>query len=207
MIKTVFFDFDGVLTLDPSGQHTTCKYLSDHTGIPIDKLLEANKLRIGPRNLGTDSYADRWDEFCGHAGKNVDFGLLREAFLSTAKNETMFALVKDLKAHGYKTGIITDNNLERWDLLEKEWKLTELFDSIIVSSKVHLDKFTNGTKIFEKAAESLDINPDETIFIDNGEKNVEMASSLGMHGYYYDEKENDIEALISFLKSLGVKIA
>jgi putative hydrolase of the HAD superfamily len=43
--KAVFFDFDGVLTLDRTGSLTTNRYLNQTTGIPLERIDAAIRAR------------------------------------------------------------------------------------------------------------------------------------------------------------------
>ncbi len=203
MIKAIFFDFDGVLTLNNSGTAQTCKYLSEKTGIDYDLLIESFKNLKLDLSLGYKKYSDILPEVNKLINSTIDNQLLKKAFLSTPKNTPMFDLVKHLRSKGYKTGIITDNPLERFDALEKAFDLNLIFDSMIVSSEVHSLKKT-GPVIFKTALNSLDLKPRETVFIDNSVKNLEIPSKMGMNTIYHDDKGNDIDLLICNLKNIGV---
>lgn len=206
MIKAIFFDFDGVLTTLPNGTFTVCNYFAQKTGKAFDDLRKAYLLDVGPRNLGQVEHAQGWKSFWLEAGLTEDLKALDEAFLSAAREEKMFELVSALKTHGYQTGIITDNTKRRMELLESEWKLNEAFDSIIVSSRLGVDKFTGGDKIFKIALNSLNLKPEEAIFVDNSEKNIQTAQSLGMAGIYYDSESRDVERLTNELRMLSIKL-
>lgn len=205
MIKAIFFDFDGVLTPHPSGAYSTCSYISGVAGIALDTLIKCYKIGSGPRNLGTQPVETAWDSFWKRSGIPKNMNLLTQAFLNTPKNEAMFGLAKKLKNSGYTTGIITDNNILRWEILEKEWKLEETFEIIIVSCREGIAKY-DGTNIYSRALFVAGLNPEETAFVDNKQRNAEAASSIGMHGIYFDEKRNSIAALTQTLRELGIKI-
>ncbi len=200
MIKAIFFDFDGVLTLNNSGTAQTSKYLSEATGIGYDLIYQAFKCLKSDVTLGYKEYSDILPQVNELIGYDIDSQLLENAFLSTPKNDKMFELVKSLRSRGYKTGIITDNPLERINALEKTFNLSSIIDSITVSSSVHSTK--NGEVIFESALNSLDVKPFEAVFIDNSEKNLEIPSKMGMNTLYYDDKKNNIGFLISNLENL-----
>ena len=203
MIKAIFFDFDGVLTLNNSGTTQTCKYLSENTSIDYNLLIEFFKNLKLDLLLGYKKYSDILPKINNLINNKIDNQLLEKAFLSTPKNIQMFDLVKNLRSKGYKTGIITDNPIERFNVLEKEFNLDLIFDSIIISSKVHSLKKTESI-IFETALNSLNLNPSEIVFIDNSIKNLEIPSKMGINTIYYDDKENNIDLLISNLKKMDV---
>jgi FMN phosphatase YigB (HAD superfamily) len=206
MIKVIFFDFDGVLTSLPSGTYAVCKYISEKTGKPFEELRKAYLLDVGVRNLGLVDHAEGWKRFWEAAGLEENLPMLDEAFLSAPKEPKMFALAESLKHNGYKLGIITDNTKHRMELLEKEWQLNELFDALIVAARLGVDKYTGGDKIFRLALEKVQALPEETVFIDNNETNIQTAKGIGMAGIFYDSENRDVETLKKDLKKLGVKL-
>ncbi|PIQ79985.1 hypothetical protein COV81_00180 [Candidatus Peregrinibacteria bacterium CG11_big_fil_rev_8_21_14_0_20_41_10] len=65
MIKTIFFDLDGVLTTDKSGSFTTCKFISAQLGkdYDIDKVLEAYRFFHQKLLIGKLAHPDMWSSF------------------------------------------------------------------------------------------------------------------------------------------------
>ena len=65
MIRAVFFDYDGVLTLDATGSLTTYRYLSEHTRMPYEHVHRAFRPHNEALNLGKTTYAEVWHSVCG----------------------------------------------------------------------------------------------------------------------------------------------
>lgn len=200
MIKAIFFDLDGVLTINKNGTINVCDNLSKLTGIDKDKLLECH-WKIGkPIINGLRKYSDDWDTFCECIGKKIDINLLQDAFRATPMNKETLNMVSKLRGN-YKVGIITDNTNERITALEEEHKLKEKFDIIITSSRIHSDK--KEEKIFEEALQGL--KPEECVFIDNGEKNLEVPRKMGIKTIHW-ESGQPIKKLEQALKENGVEL-
>ncbi|MFC4763538.1 HAD-IA family hydrolase [Dyella koreensis] len=200
MIRTIFFDYDGVLTTDKSGLLTTFRYLSEASGIALSTINDAFNPHIGGLLLGRASHAEIWR----HAmGGEMDMGLLARAFESTPLNRRMFSLAQKLKVN-YSIGIITDNSKDRMDHLRKYQELDSLFSPIVVSAEVGGGKRENG--IFLHAASCAGVAPDESIFIDNSEANLVVARAVGMHTVFHDDDRNDIGALMKELALLGAHV-
>ncbi len=203
MIKAIFFDFDGVLTTDPRGSYTTCVYLEKKTGIPKEKIISCYRHNFSPLKIKKLSYEVFWQEFCKCIGKDIDIGLLQGAFDSTPKNEKMFELAEKLKTN-YKTGIITDNTKERFDAMIEKFCLDKLFDVLILSAEVGCTK--QEKSIFFEALKSLNIPPEECIFIDNTESNLIVPKQMGFKTIFYNHEKNNVGAIIEKLKREGIKI-
>jgi putative hydrolase of the HAD superfamily len=202
MIRTIFFDYDGVLTTDKSGSLTTHRYLSDATGVALPAIGAAFSPHAGDLLTGKLRYAQIWPTVCQALRQELDIGLLAGAFESTPLNAGMLSLARRLSAH-YPVGIITDNNKDRMEHLRRFQDLDALFDPIVVSAEVGGSKL--GKEIFLHALSCANALPHESVFIDNSESNLVMARALGMHAIFHDNERNDIDALTSQLEQLGVR--
>ena len=90
----------------------------------------------------------------------------------------MVDTVRQLRAAGYRTALLT-NNAREW---EPTWRglipVDELFDVVVDSSVVGLRK--PDPRIYELTCERLGLPPEECIFVDDLECNVEAAAALGI---------------------------
>ena len=65
-----------------------------------------------------------------------------------------------------------------------EIRALRLFDRCFFSAKMGMTK--PDPEIFRFVCQELGIKPDETLFIDDSEKNIEGARSAGLHTYLFD---------------------
>lgn len=204
MIKTIFFDFDGVLTIDGSGSYTTCTNIQKRIpNVSFDHILECYRVHHPKLLLGQTTHAAVWKDFCACVGKEIDSKTLEEAFRNTPPNVGVMELAQHLKGL-YTLGIITDNSKERLDVLKKEIKLSDTFEIIIVSGETGVRKDSEVT--FIRALELAKCLPEECVFIDNTESNLVIPKELGWNTIFHDHKKNDVGFLVSELKKLGVPI-
>src|SRR3569833_638671 len=196
-IRAVFFDYDGVLTTDSTGSLTTCRYLSQRTGIAMTTIADALRRYNDDLTIGRRSYADVWPEFCELVGQAVPLGLLPLAFESTPTNQPMFDLANELK-RGWVVGIITDNKNDRIDHLRRSRQLDNLFEPIVVSAEIGCTK--QNPAIFEEALARAGVEAVQSIFIDNSSGNLIAARALGMHTIHFDDAKNDVQALRNTLR-------
>jgi epoxide hydrolase-like predicted phosphatase len=90
----------------------------------------------------------------------------------------MTDLVRDIRAAGLKTGLVTNNVAEFAAFWRKIVPLDELFDDVIDSSAVGVRK--PNAAIFSLACERLDVDPGRTLFIDDYEGNITGAERAGL---------------------------
>ncbi len=133
--------------------------------------------------------------------KGIIFDLNRVLFyfnnLSTPSFvEENVKLIKKLSLK-YELGVLSNANEDYKGYLEDRG-LSSLFKAIILSETIGFRK--PDREIFEIALERMLLTPQEIIFIDDAEENVEMAKKLGMHTILY-KNQNQLEER---LYSLGI---
>ncbi|MCP4610084.1 MAG: HAD hydrolase-like protein [Planctomycetes bacterium] len=201
-IRAIFFDFDGVLTLNERGSTVTIRVIQEANpdlsarGIK-DSYYEFHHQLL----LGEKDHYGIWGEFCRCVGGNIDSHILTKAFLATRMNAGMIELASELTTN-YRLGIITANAVERMAPLVDKYELASLFDPIVISAEVGALKI--DALIFENALGGQ--RPEECVFIDNQEKNLVAPATLGFKTYLFDPKQNDIPRLRSQLVEWGIEI-
>lgn len=97
------------------------------------------------------------------------------------------ALIKDCKKAGHSVYILSNWDAESFDLLKKEYpEFFELFDGEVISGKVGMIKPDND--IYQYLLETYQLDPDETMLIDDQLENVIAAQNNGIHGIHYTKK-------------------
>lgn len=94
----------------------------------------------------------------------------------------MEELVDELHANGYPCYLLS-NFPERFDEMPARTPVLQKLDGMVISCRIHMLK--PDPAIFLKAAEILDIDPSETIFIDDSLPNVQGAKNAGMASYHF----------------------
>ena len=146
-IKGVFFDFDGVITIEKQGSPTIISYISTELGIPYDKVEKAYYKHNKDLLLGNITHRDMWDEVCSDVGQIIDYQVLEDAFMNVTIDGKMIDYIKELrKVH--LIGMITDNKADRIKAVFENTVLKGLFDVIIISAEVHGRK--SEKKIFDE---------------------------------------------------------
>lgn len=99
--------------------------------------------------------------------------------------EPTVKLIKELKAKGYKLYVLSNMSKEYIEFLRK-LPVFDYFDYQVVSSEIHLGK--PDPKIYNYLLEHCELNPAETIFIDDRKDNVEVAESVGIVPFHFDRR-------------------
>ncbi|MCL1844848.1 MAG: HAD-IA family hydrolase [Defluviitaleaceae bacterium] len=202
MIKSVLFDFDGVLTLDANGTQTICNYICSTTR--VDRSVFEHEYRKFNADLQTGKvvHEEIWKRVCDAVGQHIDIKILNDSFDNTPINSYMLKLAKEIKELGLKIGIVTDNKADRIKSIVDFHNWHNVFDGIVVSAEVGSGK--THPAIFHKIFSILSVNPNECVFIDNTEKNLVVPKELGVTTIFFEHEKNDISKLRNELYNLGI---
>jgi len=191
-IKAVFFDFDGVLTTDSSGNETMARSLSRSTGIAEEEILRALAPHMNDLVLGRKVHADVLTDICASIGASITNSMLLEAFRAAPLNLPMLDLARSF-GESVRVGIITDNPRDRIHHIVRIHHLERFFSPIVVSADIGHSKRT--PEIFEHSLRQASAISSEALFIDNTERNLVVAKSIGMHVIHHDDAANDVRKL------------
>jgi epoxide hydrolase-like predicted phosphatase len=101
--------------------------------------------------------------------------LIDSMFSGMQPDEPMVNAVRELRAAGLLTGLITNS----WSTAHYDREMiTELFDTSVISAEVHMHK--PQPEIYLLAAERLEVRPEECIFVDDLRENCDGAEAVGM---------------------------
>ena len=114
------------------------------------------------------------------------FDSIWNAMLLDIPRERIEALEK-VKKH-YRIFLMSNSNVIHYDLYVRDLQLRfgyhefdELFNKSYFSFAEHLEK--PDPRFFELILDHEDLQPEETLFIDDSKKNIETAQALGIHTY------------------------
>jgi epoxide hydrolase-like predicted phosphatase len=172
------FDFGGVLTT-PVWDSFAAFCRSE--GLDPDAI--KNLFRTDPEALkdlrgletGTLSEAEFETTFGRRLGLENPEGLIDSMFTGMKPLESMVDAVKTIRAGGLLTGLVSNS----WSTAHYDrGLLAELFDEVVISAEVGLHK--PQPEIYRLAAERLEVQPSQCLFVDDLRENCEGAEAVGM---------------------------
>jgi epoxide hydrolase-like predicted phosphatase len=115
-----------------------------------------------------------------HANEVRD--LARDVFAAEMVDERMATFVRALRPR-YKTALLSNAWPEARQSLCERRGLGDLTDMLILSCEERMMK--PDTRIYQLAAERLNVAPEEALFVDDSPLNVAGARDAGMRGLHY----------------------
>ena len=218
-IEAVIFDYGGVLSTTPFAGIAEFERQMGYPERSLSQLLfgkgaspqgpteaipdhDWHLLETG--RLTLDEFHDRLAARSEAAlGKPLDLGVyaqfLRE--LGVGVHWMVVHRVRELRAAGYRTAILT-NNVKEWGRYWKESIPLDLFDVIVDSCDVGLRK--PDPAIFRLGAERIGVPPEACLFIDDLRENCEGAEAVGMTAILHRGAESTLPELERLL-GIGVR--
>lgn len=205
MIRNVCFDMGGVL------YGFSFKQFVDELGIPDpkDRELLLNEVfcnvewvRIDRGTPLDESYAEMLpripERLVPYAHACVyDWGLTEQNHAIAGMDE----LVHELRDAGYGLYLFSNAGLNHHTYWPK-LPLAPLFgDRIMLSADHHILKPREA--FFTTGAEMFSLDPDECIFVDDNQLNVEGSRNVGFHGIVF---HGDVHNLRAHMRALGVDV-
>lgn len=185
VIKNIVFDLGGVImTLDPAealrrfkalGLSDAERYLDAYTQSGIFGNLEEGKITA-------EDFRSKLSSLTGH---ELTFDECKHAWLGYRKDvpQRNLDLLKELRAKDYRLILLSNTNpfMMDWALSSdfdgKGSSLNDYFDALYLSYRLGIMK--PAPVFFRQVLDNENILPEETLFVDDGPRNVEAAGKLG----------------------------
>lgn len=187
MIKAIIFDFGGVIT-------TRGYLLWMKEEIPN---FEKNKLFYDNLSNKYDLGMITHDEFTKIIAKEsgVEKDIIWEKIFNKIKaNKELLKIIHKLKKN-YKIALLTNFHHKPLNDLITKYDLENYFDLKVISSLHKLHK--PDSKIFRRTLRSLNIKPEEAIFIDDSQKYINGGKKIGIKSLLFTTNQKLREDLIS----------
>ena len=190
MIKNIIFDLSEVII---SGYHGTEKIIERQYAIPEEEFKKQKLFKyeyfldLMRGNLSEEEYLE---ERLKGTNWNISVEQLKVAIRQNLNQPIpgTMEIVKQLKAKGYYQLILLSDHVKEWmEYIKEKNKDLKMFDKKIFSYDIGAVKSDEQT--FKTVLEKAAIVADETLFIDDYEKNVKNAERVGIHGIVFENAE------------------
>jgi len=196
------FDFGGVISSSP---FEAFAHLEVERGLPTDFIRTVNatnhhtnawaKLERG--EVDVDTFGALWSAEATALGHELDGRLVLERLAGEIRPQ-MVAAIRACKS-AYKIACLTNNFTRAEAELSVEIAaIYALFDAVLESRVLGVRK--PDPRFYELACQTLDLQPEECIFLDDLGVNLKPARALGMHTIKVVDPDAAITELQGLLK-------
>jgi epoxide hydrolase-like predicted phosphatase len=207
VIRALISDFGGVLTTPLSDSFLAyqeeARVSLEELGLAMQRAGEAyGEHPLFALERGEIAEAEFARRLAEQLGDGFEMARLRHHLGRIEPNPPMIHYVRELRARGLRTALLT-NNVREWEPLwrAKLPELDELFELVVDSAFVGMRK--PERRIYELTLERLGggIRAEECLFVDDLEVNCEGARALGMTAVRFEDAEQAIAELESALSA------
>ena len=192
MIKAIVFDLNGVFL---QSEYLT-KRIEEKYSIPSDEILTVLKESLKDTRLNPEvRIFGYWENLF----KKYNIEITEDEFLSfwfsgeSLVNEFVL-LSKELREKGLAVYIFSNNFKERTEYYRKNFKeIFENVDNAFFSWETGYVK--SDPKAYSNLISNINVRPDEIIYFDDSEENIQLAKSLGIKAYVYNDFDSTKKVL------------
>jgi len=203
VIKTIIFDFGGVLYQTPNRRWLSRwgKFLgfSDHPEFTALMENPHESTLVRDICLGVISEQEMWQRMAEkwHITPQVIHYLRQQMNSKRRLNKPLLNLLAKLQVD-YQTAILSNAGDDSRQLMTKALHLDRYVEEIIISAEEGLIK--PDPKIYQLAMDRLGTTPEATLFIDDLEENVIAAQAFGMHALHHTDTEQTVFTIQDILE-------
>jgi len=187
-VKCITFDFGGVIAEE--GFREGMRAIPLRFGLDPEETIEMAFLLVFDVRFveGGCTEKELWDLFRKRTGIKADDSTLREMVLSRfVVRPWMLDLAKSLNKKGYMVAMLTDQ--AGWlNELDRKTPFLHLFNPVINSWETGKTKKDHTS--FTDLASAVRLNPQEILFVDDNEGNIERAASMGLKTILYRDRKS-----------------
>lgn len=206
MIKDIVFDFGGVLTtIDTERALAKFRDLGvENPGQYINSYCQKGPFfELENGDIDAEQFCSRLSAICG---REVTYGEAQEAWLGflVEIHEEWLEYLQSLRGE-YRLSVLSNTNpfIQGWaqtkDFTPCGKSLADYFDMQFFSYRMNCSK--PSKEIYIKMLEQGNMKAEETLFIDDGQKNIEAASRVGIRTLKVENGEDWRKALEKTLEA------
>ena len=206
MIKTIIFDMGGVIiTLDneEAGKRFVALGLENFNELMNPYKQNGINGDLEEGKLTEEEYRNKMSRMLGRA---VTFEELRHCWLGYVKEvpANKLKVLRDLKEKGYRVVLLSNTNPYMSSFTDSEefsgdgHPICDYFDAMYRSYEVKCMK--PDESFFRYVLSKERVLPEETLFVDDGPRNVAAASELGIHTFCPQNGADWTKEIFEYLK-------
>ena len=186
MIKNVIFDFGQVLVhFEP--EYMVRQYIKDEADVRLVSEVLFDRLYWDRLDLGTITDKETIELSCKRLPERLwDYAekIYWNWIYNIPEIDGMKDLIKHLKErHG--VGVFVLSNISHYFADHaQEIDILNYSDGSVFSARIGITK--PDRRIFDHMCKKFGLVPEETIFVDDSEKNIRAAQEFGLNGYVFD---------------------
>lgn len=186
-IRAVILDYGEVLCFQPAPE--ALGRMAKTFQIEPERFLESYIPTRGPYDQGLLSAEEYWANFARDAGVEIDAALIEtlrtwDTGMWSRINVEMIDWLEQLRAAGLTTALLSNMQFDMAAHARENFSWFAHFDHQILSCEIKLIK--PDAAIFRHTVERIGVRPEEALFVDDREANIEAARKVGLNAVRFE---------------------
>lgn len=205
-VRWLLVDIGNVLLLKRKERSFT-DLLSEELGIDIilaQAVNEAHYSTMETKYIAEKEFVKTLKKSLGYDAPNDIYKYFARAYQQQIQpNVELFNFLDGIRKKGVKTAVLS-NTIAIYQNIQEKVGISHVggFDPIIYSWREGVAK--PDKKIFKVALDQLGADPDQVIFIDDSEKYIKSAESMGIKSILFSDTEDVIKKVSGLIKHDGL---
>jgi putative hydrolase of the HAD superfamily len=205
-IRAVVFDFGGVLSYPPTDEDWLA--LTGIVGAPLPSFLEPYWKSRNEYDVDKFDSAVYWRKVAGSFGRVLtDEEVHRLVSIDNQawgrENPDTIAVVRAARAAGLKVAVLSNIHADMLSYVRESFPAFSEFDVQVFSNELGIAK--PSPEIFLHMATLLGVRPEEILFVDDLQPNIDGAARVGMRTMRFESPEPSLK-LEQLLRDLGAPL-
>ncbi len=192
MKKLIITDFFGVI-----GDEDSTVFFGKYC--PEYKAQDLTDKYFHPGDRGEVTFEEIVSNVCRDFNFERDF-VLKNLLEVPQPHKEYIDILRKLKKEGHKVILLSNACDFLVPYLMKRYGVDDLFDGTFISYEIGHHK--PDIDAFTYALEKVGCNPNDAVFIDDNQENVDSAASIGIHPFLFKNNEEKLKELSNFINDL-----
>jgi putative hydrolase of the HAD superfamily len=196
MIKTIVFDFGGVIGGNNNAWDGAQKRIKDISGLTTEELEKLFHIHWEDISINKKDFTRFLEDLVKNSKNNLSVDKLKQIYAEDVKiDNDVLDVIKNLKQKGYRV-IILANDSKFGEKIRLD-KINDYVDKVYSSATLQMRK--PDPEIYKHVLKLENIQPDETLFIDDKQRNTVVAEALGIKSIVFKNAQQLLEDLRKYL--------
>lgn len=205
-VRAVVFDFGGVLSFSPTDEDWHA--LAGIVGVPLSSFFEPYWKDRNEYDVDKFDSAVYWRKVASNFGRELtDEDVHKLVSIDNQawgrENPNSVAVVRAARAAGLKIAVLSNIHADMLAYVRRSFPWFSEFDVQVFSNELGIAK--PSPEIFLHTATLLGVRPEEILFVDDLQPNIDGAARAGMRTMRFDSPESHLK-LEQLLAELGAPL-
>jgi len=201
MIKAVIFDYGGVVKKSHilTGDLAKIFNISEEEVKKVYEKLSEARAQAGKGLITDDQLFQKFSKILGKPAPKGCVDMAKKFYLDTfVFIPEIIDLINEVRARGIKTAVLSNISVFETEAIDEK-NGYDMFDDLFLSCREGLYK--PDLAFYSLAIKRLGVNPEECIFIDDKEKNLPPAQSIGMKTVLFNNPTQAVKEIFDIINS------